>query len=498
MGLARAIQELHDRCAIYTSAPTASRLLDLVGWTETLDLSKAVLLEPCVGEGAILLEATRRLIASMRAFEWRLTKTALLPRIRGFELHPGAARSARIDVCLTLLKLGIDWDMASDLADAWVSERDFLLEQPLQATHVAANPPYVRWRKLPSMLARAYRNILPANATRGDVSVAFLHRMQEWAAERGAIAALVSDRWMYAQYGDEFLKQTRVRGWTIKVADERPLDPFVREVGAYSAIVLLTRQREVEEVSSADGRVTARSLHGTLVERHGTLASAGCQVRVGPALGAGKTFIVGPGETIDVEAELLRPFVCKQELTGNEVVAPRLKVIVPYDRAGKLIDPAQWPAFVRWAEARREILSSRSQFLKSEQYWRTIDAVPAQWSTNPKLLLAELCNKPLTTIDRTGSIPAHSIYAIWSDEWPIDILQRVLNSGLLELTSRAEAPKLKLGWTRFYKRFIIRTPLPKWSTLTLRDQAALAAAGQDFDDTFDQLFGFRPGTPVLS
>lgn len=144
------------------------------------------------------------------------------------------------------------------------------------------------------------------------------------------------------------------------------------------------------------------------------------------------------------------------------------------------------------------MLESRSQFRNSKQYWRTIDAVPAQWSAAPKLLLPELCNKPATAIDRTGSIPAHSIYAIWSEEWPIEILQRVLDSGLLELTAKAEAPKLKLGWMRFYKRFLMRTPLPKWSNLSPTDQMSLATIGEGFDEAFDELFGFRPGAPPVS
>lgn len=493
MRLATAIQELHDRCAIYTSAPTASRLLDMIGWTAEADLSRCVLLEPCVGEGAILIEGVRRLVASMRSTGRGLGKAALLPRIKGFEFHPGAARSAKINLRRLLLDADIGWNTASELADAWVRERDFLLERPLRVTHVAANPPYVRWGKLPLMLASTYREALPPAATRGDVSVAFLHRMQEWANDGGAIAALVSDRWMYAQYGAEFVKETQARGWSIGVADERPIAPFVREVGAYSAIILLTRGTETERVAAPNSRTTARSLHGALLKRYGALGDAGCRVRVGPALGAGKTFIVDPGERIDVEADLVRPFVDKQDLTGGEVTAPRLRVVVPYDRDGKPIDPALWPRFAQWAASRQEVLANRSQFRDSKHYWRTIDAVSKQWSVVPKLLLPELCKKPVSTIDRTGSIPAHSIYAIWSDEWPIEVLQRVLGAGLLELTAKAEAPQLKLGWMRFYKRFIMRTPLPKWSRLSPTDQASLAAIGEDFDDAFDRLFGFLPG-----
>lgn len=497
MKLTAAIHQLHDRCAIYTSAPTAARLLDLVGWASDVDLSRCVLLEPCVGEGAILLEGVRRLIISMRTHRRGLGKAVLLPRIKGFEFHRDAARSARISLRRLLMEEGVAWDTATELAEGWIRERDFLLERPVRATHVVANPPYVRWRKIPAMLATAYRNILPDAATRGDLAVAFLHRMQEWAKDGGVIAALVSDRWMYAQYGDEFVKETKARGWSIAVADERPNDPFVRDVGAYSAIVFLSKGKAAVGEARPDSRAPARSLHGILVARHGILADAGCRVRVGPALGAGKTFLVDRNAIADVEAELIRPFVGKADLVSGEVAAPKSKVVVPYDQKGRLIDPADWPKFARWAADRREILEARSQFRGSRQYWRTIDAVSAQWSTSPKLLLPEMCSKPMAAIDRTGSIPAHSIYAIWSDEWPIEILQRVLNSGLLELTAHAEAPRLGSGWMRFYKRFLLRTPLPKWSSISLEDKIALAASGQNFDDAFSRLFDFSPGVLPL-
>ncbi|HSP24067.1 MAG TPA: hypothetical protein VLQ65_02735, partial [Saliniramus sp.] len=69
----------------------------------------------------------------------------------------------------------------------------------------------------------------------------------------------------------------------------------------------------------------------------------------------------------------------------------------------------------------------------------------------------------------------------------------MLNAGLLELTARAEAPRLKLGWFRFYKRFLVRTPLPKWPTLSTTDQLDLQESGEGFNATFRELFGFSPG-----
>lgn len=493
MSEAEAVQQLHERCAIYTSAEAAAQLLDAIGWTATADLGTLSLLEPSVGEGAILLEGVRRLVASMRSHGRGCAKAKLLPRIKGFEIHPATARTARILVRRELMNLGLAWDTAAELADHWVQERDFLLERPGRVTHVVANPPYVRWSKVPAALADRYRRVLPVSTTRGDLSVAFLHRMQEWAGE-GVVGALVSDRWMFAQYAEAFVKDLQALGWSIHVVDERPAQPFVRTVGAYCAMVVLRRTLlDVPTPARSTERSRAKAWHAALVALHGTLGEAGCTVRVGPALGAGRTFIVEKDALADVEQELVRPFLERKDLANGDNPVAQRRVIVPYDRAGRLVEPSAWPRFEVWARAHKDALSARSHFSGSGHYWRTIDAVPALWSAAPKLLLPELCTRPSVIVDNTAAIPAHSIYAIWPGAWPVDALTRVLNGGLLEITARAEAPTLKSGWYRFYKRFIVRTPLPKWTELPDDDRAALSSDDGKFSTAFERLFGFPPG-----
>ncbi|MDB4983079.1 MAG: modification methylase PaeR7I, partial [Myxococcales bacterium] len=111
---------MHDRCAVYTASKTAARLLDVVGWTVEQDLSTSVFLEPCAGEGAILIEAVERLIASFRRHGHPLAKRRLLPRIKAFEFHGPIAAEARRAVRLVLMREGVGWDTSGTLADGWV------------------------------------------------------------------------------------------------------------------------------------------------------------------------------------------------------------------------------------------------------------------------------------------------------------------------------------------------------------------------------------------
>ncbi|QNO26377.1 N-6 DNA methylase [Sphingopyxis sp. OPL5] len=496
MKIAAAIKEMHEKCAVYTASETANRLLDIAEWTAGRDLTSAVLLEPCAGEGAILVEAVRRLIASFRQHDRPLATRSLKARIKAFEFHGPAAAAARRAVRLVLMNEGIGWAASGLLAEAWVHEADFLLHEPAKATHVVANPPYLRWSKLPLSLAAEYRKSLRPLSTRGDVAVAFLDRMIEWTRPNGRIAALVSDRWMFAQYGADFIADIKGKGWSLAVIDDQPVAPFVRRVGVSSAIVRLSMGAPISP-SPDSVREIARTRHAALVTKYGTLADAGCIVKVGPALGCGETFLLDATEAATIENELVRPYLSRKALTGGVIDYADLNVVVPYDRRGQAIEIEYWPNFLKWARKHETSLKARSHVQGQERWWKTIDAIGSQWNDEPKLLLGEMSTHAEVSLDLSGSIPAHSVYAIWSSEWPIEALQRVLNAGLLQLTAEAEAPRLKQRWFRFYKRFIVRTPLPKWTALSKEEQLAFEGENAEFfTAAFYKMFGFWPMSHV--
>ena len=495
---ASAIVEMNERCGVFTSGETADHLLNALGWAPCEDLRDCTLLEPSVGDGAILVEAARRLVTSFRKRGGELACDELRPRIRGFEFHPATALQARGNLEEMLIGEGFSDDSVRVLSSAWVVEKDFLLHPPGDATHVAANPPYLRWSKLPAPLAGAYRRAVRPLAQRGDVSVAFLDRMREWAWPDGEIVALVSDRWMYAKYGEPFVADCAKGGWHVDVLQECAANPFVRRVGVSAVIVRMSRRKPAGDRLVDAGRHEARKQRQKLIERHGSLSDAGCEVRVGPALGCGATFVVDEAEAGRLEPTLVRDYLDRTWLTSPGCAGSSLKLIAPYDAEGELIDPMEYPRFRQWIASHKEKLSARSQVRRGMQWWRTIDAIGPIWQEAPKLLLPELTRVPRVEADFSTSVPAHSIYAIWPGSWPVAVLARVLNAGLLRLTASAEAPTLKNGWYRFYKRFIVRTPLPAWNALSEADQAALSSGSEaDFSRCYRALFDLEAETAHL-
>lgn len=493
MSLDDAILEMHHRCAVFTTENMACRILDWVGWTASVDLRESVLLEPCVGDGSILVEAARRLISSLQDQTHRLGEKQLRERIRGFEFHPETALKARARLEQVLIDEGLDLRQAKLLPKYWVAGQDFLLQAPEKATHVAANPPYLRWGKVPDNLANIYRPTVGSFASTGDISLAFLDRMQQWLTPNGKIVALLSDRWMFAQYGEAFLDHCKGEGWRLEVLDECTTSPFVQSVGVSAVVVRFSRARFETVWRCHSRRTYARTLRERLVRRHGTLRHAGCDVRVGPALGCGGAFVVGPDCTVHIEAQLLRDYIDRKRLKAKLPSKHKLQVITPFDAEGKVISLDDYPLFKAWAEGQKERLSNRSQAKRGMEWWRTIDVIGTNWNRTPKLLLPELVADPQVTIDYSNSIPAHSIYAVWPGTWPAPVLAKVLNAGILRLEAEAEAPILKRKWYRLYKRFIDRVPLPRWEGLSEKERLELSSmSARTFSNRFKELFEFEP------
>ena len=493
MSLDDAILEMHNRCAVFTTENMACRILDWVGWTPSVDLQESVLLEPCVGDGSILVEAARRLISGLQGQTHRLGVKQLRERIRGFEFHPETASKARAKLEQVLIDEGLKLRTAKLLPKYWIADQDFLLQAPEKVTHVAANPPYLRWSKVPVNLADIYRPAVRRFASTGDISLAFLDRMQQWLAPNGEIVALVSDRWMFAQYGEAFLDHCKAEGWRLEVLDECTTSPFVQSVGVSAVVVRFSRARFETVWRCNSRRTNARALRERLVDRHGTLRDAVCDVRVGPALGCGGAFVMGPDCTIGIEPQLLRDYIDRRWLEAKSPSKHKLQVITPFNAEGKVISLNDYPLFTAWAECHKAKLSDRSQAKNGMEWWRTIDVIGKMWNRTPKLLLPELVGDPQVIIDYSNSIPAHSIYAIWPGAWPVTVLAKVLNAGILRLEADAEAPILKSKWYRFYKRFIDRVPLPTWEGLSEKERLELSSSSaRTFSSRFKELFEFEP------
>ena len=184
-----------------------------------------------------------------------------------------------------------------------------------------------------------------------------------------------------------------------------------------------------------------------------TLAELGCTIRVGPALGVVPAFVLDPDER-DVESHLLHPWVDTREVLPGRVEWSGRRVVSPFDDTGALIDLEAHPLLA--ARLRRFDARLRARYIvrNGAPWYRTIDkVVAADWSA-PKLLIPEVTKSPKLAIDRTGAIPSHGLYCIFSHEADINDIYDRLRDGKLAKALAPIAPKVKGCYIRCYRRFL--------------------------------------------
>ncbi len=444
------INQLHDSCGVYTKPPVVRRILDAIGWTTDADLSRSKLLEPAAGNGQFVIEAARRLVISLRRHQIPLLAATLSPRIDAFELHAGACTEARQRTNIALKKLGVHPATASACARYWYSNSDYLFTDPTTRlyTHAVGNPPYIRWAKIPERLKETYNDQLPDEMTGGDLFLPFLDLALEQLRPQGRVGFLCSDRWRFMAFADAF------RGkWLphLAISSEQSLpatEAFLSEVDSYPSILVATKRPS----PCPAGRLLPAGSPSTLHE-------LGYTVKVGPALGHSPAFVLEPGEN-DVEPELLRPWINASDISEGSITSRGRRVVTIWDDDGQLLDLGRFPMLSKRLRRFSAVLRQRFVVRKGGVWYRTIDRVRAHDWTRPKLLVPEIAKLPRVAIDRSGAIPSHGVYAIFAPDDDVDALYSRLCDGKLAHALQDIAPKIKGGYIRCYKRFLLAARIP--------------------------------------
>jgi len=440
----KGVEALHRRCGIYTKPDVVHRILDSVGWQAKVDLSQSCLLEPAAGDGAFVVEAARRLVASCVRHHVPLKASALAGRIRAFELHRREARRARLRVVQALRELGVHHRTAEVCARSWVANADFLLADLVSNsfTHAVGNPPYVRWSKIPPDLKANYNRRLPPEMTGGDLFIPFLDRSLECLIPNGRLGFICSDRWRFMAFAEIFREKWLPR---LDITTEKAvpaIDAFVESVDSYPTILIASKKPK----TSVKPRVRR-------VESGTTLEELGYVIKVGPTLGHTPAFVLDQGEH-DVEPKLLRPWIDGSEIMEGTVDWRGRRVIAMYGDDGKLIEPNDFPLLRARLKRFRRKLKKRAIVRNGAPWFRSIDRIRAADWERPKLLIPELAKVPRVAIDRSGVIPSHGVYAIFAPGDDVEALYEKLRDGKLAQALDGIAPKVKGDYVRCYKRFL--------------------------------------------
>ena len=440
------VDTLHRSCGVYTETKVVNRILDAVGWKADADLSRARLLEPAAGNGQFVVEAARRLVASHRSRGAVVSAASLRGRILAFELHSGAAEEARSRTDVLLREIGVHHRTAAACTKAWIKNADFLLTPKFgeEFTHAVGNPPYIRWAKIPEKLKARYTARLSREMTGGDLFLPFLDLALEQLRPGGRCGFLCSDRWRFMAFAGPFRRKW-LPALNIESEDQVAAgEVFIDDVDAYPSILVASKRRKRIRRNSPKRRMGKK-----------TLRELGYVVKVGPALGHTPAFVLEENED-DVEPALLKPWIDGSEITEGAINWHGRRVVTLFTEEGKLVNLQDFHLLATRLNRFAIKLRQRSIVRNGAPWYRTIDRIRAKDWERPKLLLPELANPPRLVIDRTGKIPSHGVYAIFAPNDEVGVLYEHLRDGRLAEALEDISPKIKGGYTRCYKRFLMK------------------------------------------
>jgi len=511
--------------AVYTRPWAARLVLDLIGYTSDDDLAAHTIVEPCCGDGAFVEPIVRRLLKSVERTGRGMVDTASC--IRAWDLDPEAVAHTRARVSAILVEHGASSELASELAEGWIAQGDFLLDTTPKdrVRWVAGNPPYVRVEDVPADRAKRYRTAWPTMTGRADVYIGFFEAALSMLEPGGIVGFLCADRWMKNQYGAA-LRRKVADGYALDVVLELTgVDAFERKVAAYPAITVIRNgerrdtlfararssfdedaaNRFVMSTGSSDARrftdpafdahrrlvrpsskstwAIASEEDLTLVDdleaRFRPLEDTGVKVRGGAATGADDVYIVGPDS--DIEPEVLFPLIGPTDFVDGNLVWSGRHLLNPWGDAG-LIPLDEKPIMTAHLRANEKRLRKR---YVARQYpstwWRTIDRPnSAHWSPE-KLVVADIKNRIEPVLDTGGHVPMHSLYYLTSTAWDLEVLGGLLMSDVVGRFLAAHSVLMSSGAIRVSAQYLrlIRLPEPEGLDETVREKLRTAFRNRD-------------------
>lgn len=511
--------------AVFTRPWVVELILDLAGYTADQDLAALVAIEPACGSGAFLVPMVERLIESATRHGRRLDEAD--EAIVAFDLLRTHVERSRALVASTLMQHGLVASTAKRLAEAWIQQRDFLLEPPPDgsADFVLGNPPYIRLEAVPRERSDAYRRACSTMNGRADVYVGFYEHGLLALRPGGALGFICADRWMRNAYGAG-LRHLVTAGWSVDaLISMTGVDAFEEEVDAYPAITVLRRKPQIAGPLVVEGSPTLNEEGGRAIARfarsrterasgpgyrgarlhtwfeghlgwpHGSPeqlqviadleanfptiedANTGTKVGIGVATGADKVYVVRDADA--AEPERMLPLAMPRDIASGRLEWSGRYLVNPWQADG-LVSLDEWPRLAAYLGAHRELLSRRHTAQRG-QWHKTIDRVINGLAQRPKLYLPDFKEATFPVLDEGETYPHHNLYWVTSDRWDLRVLGGLLLSDIANLFIEAYSVRMRGGFLRFQAQYLRRIRLPRHDSVGRVEGEALAAAFESRD-----------------
>lgn len=489
---------------VFTSPEVVSYMLDLVGYTADIDLSRTSILEPSCGEGEFVVEITRRLWESSRRFGFDLS-TAFQSNVFAYDIDESKIASCRSRIA----ELGLSLPLEGNIHQA-----DFLTADIRSFDVVIGNPPYIRYEQIPAELLSSYKQQFHTFHYRADLYILFFEKTLKHLNPGGRHCFICSNRWLKNEYGK------KLRGWIAHsfrlesiVSLEKATDAFQEDVLAYPAITLISNERlgttfTFSELTSITqlGKETGKMLPAPVsadwssvfnrVQSDDTLVTIeemGFLVGIGVATGADSIFIAKDLPS-KVENELLLPALNARDMSGNRLQWSGQYLLNPYKPNGELINLEDYPQAAAYLISHRETLQKRHIAKKNPGKWyKTIDRIVPALKDSPKVLLPDISGNQLIFVDDGRFYPQHNLYYITGGSLrQLQLLSAMLMSDYVKSQLISITNCMNGGYPRWQSQYLRKLVMPDVNAIEESLAERLLGAYHAFDmtrlnDTMDDI-----------
>jgi len=199
---------------------------------------------------------------------------------------------------------------------------------------------------------------------------------------------------------------------------------------------------------------------------------------------------------ITVPAIKIAEFATEKELAGN-----KRRIIRPYRKNGKRWIPLppdeikkQFPNAYSYLEAHKAELAERGKGKKLPANFYEWGRSQCMEATGPKLLTKTFSKGPQFILDKTDSLFCNGYSVkpkvtadLFGSAIDIRVLQRILNSKVMDYYTRLTAFQIEGGYQCFQKNFIERFSIPAISAT--ENKAIMALDGEDRERFIAKIFG---------
>lgn len=502
---------------VFTKDWVVDFVLDIAGYTSDQNLVSGCVVEPSCGDGAFLRRIVMRLCKSAD-LKGCLSASVLENCVRAYDLDADAVEKSRFAVREALFDWGFSESQAQGLANAWVSQGDFLLSDIPPARWVVGNPPYVRATLIPRKQRELYGQNLSSVTMGSDLYIGFFEKGLTALTDEGALCFICADRWLQNRYGSR-LRTFVSRGYSLDAhVRMHDVDAFEDDVAAYPAVSLLRRGqgRPIRYVDCGPRFTTSNVLAvktwllgddhalkttdvsagflpplsgsasiplasperfqvlGDLAGRHPTLEDAGVRLGIGVASGCDEVYVTENAGL--VESDRMLPLFFMRDWRAGKRDANKC-LVNPWNDDGTLVDLDEYPRLKSYLVENEERLRRRRVARDHPDSWyRTLDKPNHSLMGREMLLFPDMAARSDPVYSDGSRYPHHNCYWMTSDEWDVHALGGLMMSDLVEAYVDAFGVKMRGSTLRFQAQYLRLVHIPRADEVDGETKRELAEA----------------------